>query len=395
MYSATWMPAAEMPGPVAGISPRLRSVRYLAIVPVDEESWREGEAVPPSAPPPRRPRQSRPLHGAWRLVLAGLCIVLATIGVVEIILPAYQHYRIMQDQDYLAVAGVVAEGVEAHLSENDGIIDTEVTDHIQPVLANDTRFAYARVWSPELAASALVSRLPNVLSPKELGSPPTFAPVQNSLAQDTWVAEIPLLQHLVTTQGAITAQLDEQPQALEVVRNALLARQDLVLKMTVDLVEQHAALQDAVVEMNAVMDALTSNQQDARSTARDASANAESTISLVLEEYRATTEEAILPIAVAQTAPAPSSVVSLLYPVVRGRRVLIPLLIATEHGDSTHVGYAEVVFFDRLGDIISSLLLAALPSFLCLLAAVLVLVLRRKQPGGAEVGSDETPTAPV
>lgn len=322
----------------------------------------------------------RPRRLPWRPLVVLILLGTAFLCMQRIAMPALHAWQTAQGETELALAGLAAEEVEAAAIDGQGEDARYLTDLLTPLVHSEPAFAYMRIWNA--AGEPVCVVMQDEVTVKRL---PPFAADTNHGEDDPWLGGISHLQELVRTQRDISdllANIEEQGTPSQVQRNSLYVLQDDTLQLAETRVPRYPQLATARQPMQAVLDALTADDEEAFARGAEASAQAEEVFSLTLEGTRARRDDLThLPVAMAKAAPPAESWPGHLWPGIRGRRVSIPLFVpGMDDRVLESAGTAEVVFYAHPSDALAATLPGVYPALACLMLALAITLRRRRTP---------------
>jgi hypothetical protein len=329
------------------------------------------------------PRSPRP----WRPIVALLLLLCAGVYAAYVLPPLLRQMQTAHEDDLLSLAGLIAEEIEIVAQESDG------TPDFAPLLTSSLRLddslAFIRLWSPQRALLGEVTRLAPTRSITgtsalpDLGFHTTHRRLVRRLTTHEQAVEVLHLQTLLLQQGELTRLFDEVDEATPArpgIRNDYFVLQSDTLKLAESLVPAHPALDAALPDMQAVLDALMAQEAPTWPAAARASSNAESSLTMALERFRALIAPTpSLPRPLLAHAPT-SARWGGLWPARQGQRVLIPLYVpAVDDTTATLDGLVEVVFYPAINLDLPQIALHLLPSLLLGVLGLALLGRRRGQ----------------
>ncbi len=287
-----------------------------------------------------------------------------------------------EQSNALASTEAVAETVEEMVADAGGHDLQTYTDLREVLFADDDALAYVRVWDADAQLACEMARdLPQPRAGNggrlpDLGVQGAVAALQPRLRDARWMQTVADLQDLLRTQQAITERLDTAlltDDARVEDKADVTDWQQAALEQAQSFGKDGVALDDVAEQMQVTCDFLTAKAGGDLSVATDASLEAENGISAALAEFRAHADATpALPAVLAAVEPGAH------WPLLRARRILIPLVIpANTDLAVTHGGYVEVGFYDR--DPQAMLALAAAPAVALVLFALVLLALGGKR----------------
>ncbi|MHB9131728.1 MAG: hypothetical protein ACYDBB_11650 [Armatimonadota bacterium] len=339
-----------------------------------------------------------PRRFPWRVLLVLLFLLATAIYSVLVLLPAVRQYRTELRDTYFGLSGVVAEEVEQLLIPGETPDPQDIVDPVTALFDMDTAPAFVRIWDQQSQLISEATRLDperthtgDMIVLGDLGVQAILPTAQRHLDDTKWLGMAGLMQQIETAEGtlrddmteaatrAATGKKDEKAS-----RGSLYSRQETLLAMTEGLPRDFPHLNEAVAGMNDALDALRNEADDvlAYSRASRGADNAQSSVTLTFAQFRAVDAGMVaLPKELASHAPLPDSWPARILPVVRGQRVLIPLLSPAANDELVAPsGIAEFVFYHYPADLISALGVKLVPPAALLLATLAVLIIRRRKP---------------
>ena len=334
-------------------------------------------SMPEDDDPPRR--------FPWRIVLCLLCLLGAALYTRQAVPPILDDYQAELRGNALSWAGLLAEGVEQQFTDDVNADAPTLASAVTPVFDQESSLAYARIW--DTAGHVRYSYARGQSNLPEMGFAFARRRAEQQMAAPGARETVAHLQELLLDQGELT---DTMQRAVDEgkgsgAHSGLYVREDDLARLAGDMTEDHPLLKDAADEMHLVLDALTRNDATALAEAAKASGDAESDLTLALEDFRAVIDEMpTLPDALQHAVPPPTAWWQRLFPAVHLRRVLVPIYIpATNDVLVESMGTAEIGIYERPVELAARLASHCWPADILLLAAVaFVIPWRRKAKGG-------------
>lgn len=319
----------------------------------------------------------------WRRLLA-ILLILAAATFVALRTPALlSDRRDAQRQDDLTWAAATAEEVEAQLSDG----KANLGYLYKPLFTASADLAYIRIWDQQGRLRSEGIRGTDT-PPSSRSTLPDLEVTSRTKAlarqarDSDWLLTVAQLQELLLNQTELTERMEQARDAGKAAGNHgdLYLRQDDALRAAKALAPEHPLLADAPDEMGRCLDALTRNDAAALQHAIDASGDAETSVALALEDFRAVADTlSTLPPQLLRHAPPPLTRWQRMWPAVQGRRMLVPLF-GPGNADTplTALGYAEIVLFDRPADVLPAWLATCWPALVLLAGAIILFALPRR-----------------
>ncbi|HEY3378801.1 MAG TPA: hypothetical protein VGL77_15040 [Armatimonadota bacterium] len=330
----------------------------------------------------------------WRALGIILCLLAAALYGTLITRHALTQWHTADQDEYLGLAGPIAEAAEGQLADDPQGGLQPLAGMLSPLFTDEVNLAAIRIWNPQGQLTGEMTRqAPGTLQTTgglpDLGLRAAVTAQGPYLTRQNRLDTIAQLQLMESEQNDVMEQIDAaaQRKVTATVRETFYLPEDHILELAQTLAAQQDDIlgTDTITDINAVLDALTLDDDTALSQALEACDKVSGDLTLALTEYRATTQELpALPTGLAATAPPPASWWSRCWPVVYGRRILIPLY--TPGADDQVIvpaGFAEMLFFHRPAEILALLGWRMAPPLGLLLCVILLLCLRprrRKTP---------------
>jgi hypothetical protein len=320
---------------------------------------------------------------SWRKLFA-LLLIIAAMVFTAVTLPPLRHARQTERRQHaLLVAGAIAEELEMGWFAHD---DAGLQDWQRQALSSlliDPSVARIRLWSGQQQLLAEASRADTSSSTSDTRPAPeveeAIRTVLERVTQPEVNGRVLGLREVMVDQREVSLLLAEVRDADQVTaqqRDKLYVLQDAALNMAEVLPDGLAYIGAARQAMSTVLELITVADVGALARAEGASQEAEAYLSLALESRRSLTDEAAMPAALARYAP--TSAVIRRTPLVRGYRVVVPLLTAGKSAMlEMPLGAAEVLLYDCPAAALARPLFPA--GGMALLALLLLLWPRRRK----------------
>lgn len=294
--------------------------------------------------------------GKRRPRVAALVLLLLAAVYAAVALPWVQHAfapRAEERENALANAEAVAETVEDILADRGAHDLQSYADLRKALFTGEDGLAYVRVWDEkaqlacEMARDLPQPRAGNGGRLPDLGFAHAAAAVAPRVTDARWVQTVTDLQEMMRMQAVITEKLDAgllTDDAKVVGKAELREYAQTALAMAQSVSDDGVALDDVIDNMRVVQAYLRDKQGKGLSEATDASMAVGDGLSAALGEFRARADATpMLPGALAAVEPGAH------WPLLRARRVLIPIFVPTDENDLAVklAGYVESGFYDR------------------------------------------------
>lgn len=267
--------------------------------------------------------------------------------------------------DYLAVSGPVAEEVEQHLASG-GDDQSFYADVISPLFKSEDDLAAIRIWN---SAGALTCELTKA-DPRtvragqggtlsEMNFHKTAKPLIAKLHNKSWTDPIMQMQLIANEQDTLAQRMGAfgKKNVNIHVREQFYTQQDYILQLTEDLNGKQQTLDQAIKDMNGILDLLTMDDDAILPEAVTKSDAVLDDISSVLAIYRTSFNTlSPLPHALAAAAPKDSSIWQRIWPTIYAERVIVPIFVPDESEQLVSpAGFVEILFYDHPSDILALL----------------------------------------
>ena len=349
-----------------------------------------------STPNEQRTRRRR---SPWRAI-GVLLLVLATIVYGYVIFLRVQT-RVNDDKEDTAqvTAGFLAEDIEAASVES-GVSPaadpTMLANVMTPYFAEEPLLASVRIWSRTQELACEISR-PETATPRagnggllpDLGFAAIADKITTQQQDSAWMDEVGQYQLLENEESDLGKQIDaaqKQAKIDEAQRQTLYQLQQTIIELARTRNDADGTLDDTIQDMTGVLNDLADKEANLN-TASDDVETVSTDLTEVFTDFRASTDRlATLPPELASSAPASTEWFMRVWPAVRGQRVIIPLFISSFDGQlATPAGFAEVVLYDRPGEVLGSAGWQQLtkreitPAAVMLLLALLIIIWPRRK----------------
>jgi len=291
-------------------------------------------------------------HTPWKAICVFILLLAAAAVWLLCVPPALRDHRDARHVSDLLTVGATVESIESQLPEAAADAQRILEKALTP-LFNDDDLAAVRIWQGSTLLGEITRDRPQTLhrqtALQDIARPATIAAEQ--LPAERRELMLVLLQ-LIADQYALIAQMDAALQA----GNGAGVHTGLYVQAfdNLHLLEPQRKKHDRLVEAGALMDdavqALTHADEASLRAAMDSIKEAEVYLSWALEELRAVSDTVSLPASLIAAAP-PGNWLQQIIPLMRGRRLTIPLYVAS--GDASLImdaGCAEFIFYDRTAD---------------------------------------------